>query len=101
MTLLEHRHLVADGEVKRFLATGLAIHKLQGELVKALFDRKAVLVAGSASPNPWLFPGRALVDELSLWTRAGIPASAALRAATSASARALGIEEESQGSDDS
>jgi hypothetical protein len=46
---------------------------------------------GSASPNPWLLPGEALVDELSMWTRAGIPARGALEAATSRAARALGV----------
>lgn len=76
---------------ENFVRRGLGVVELQGRIVKALHDRGVKLVPGSAAPNPWLLPGDALVDELSMWTRAGIPAQAALEAATSRAARALGV----------
>ena len=36
----------------------------QGKLVKDLYDHGVTLVPGSGSPNPWIFPGVALIDEL-------------------------------------
>lgn len=74
-----------------YLRRGLAVVEMQGRIVKALHDRGVKLVPGSAAPNPWLLPGDALVDELSMWTRAGIPAQSVLEAATSRAARALGV----------
>ena len=52
------------------------------ELLKLLYDAGVVLVPGTDSPA-----GFGLHRELELWVRAGIPASAALRAATLGSAR--------------
>jgi hypothetical protein len=74
-----------------FVRRGIKVVEAQGKLLKALYDRNARLVPGSAAPNPWLLPGDALVDELSMWTRAGIPAQGALEAATSRAARTLGV----------
>jgi imidazolonepropionase-like amidohydrolase/ABC-type multidrug transport system permease subunit len=50
------------------------------------------LVAGTDSGNMLLFHGPALHRELQLWVQAGVPAEAALRAATSQAARALHAE---------
>src|SRR5260221_338276 len=77
---------------KNFQANGLRIVDVQGKLVRALYEGGVTIVPGSASPNPWLFPGDALIDELSMLARAGIPKAAVLALATSGAARALGIE---------
>ena len=66
--------------------------KTQGELVKAHFDAGARIVPGSASPNPWLLPGDALLDEMLLLKRAGIPAASVLRLATAGAAATIGAE---------
>lgn len=75
---------------KERLDQGIAIFALQKELVKKLHDGGVALVPGSAAPNPWLFPGTALLDELSAWTSAGIPVEACVRAATAGAAERLG-----------
>lgn len=77
---------------EKFLRTGVAVVQKQGALLKMLYDRGVTLVPGSASPNPWLFPGEALLDELKLWARAGIPNDAVLRMATAGAAVAVGQE---------
>jgi len=51
------------------------------------------LIAGSGSGYPLLVHGPALHHELQLWAEAGIPAAAALAAATSNAARQLNLEE--------
>ncbi len=72
------------------LKSGLRALDAQSALVKTLYDKGVVLVPGSAAPNPWLFPGEALIDELELWSRAGIPTAAILRMATAGAAQAIG-----------
>jgi hypothetical protein len=74
--------------------TGLRVVETQGQVVKTLFDRGVTIVPGSGSPSPWLFPGKALVDELGLLARAGIPKPAVLALATSGAAKALGVDKE-------
>jgi hypothetical protein len=74
--------------------TGLRVVEMQSQLVKTLFDRGVTIVPGSGSPNPWLFPGKALVDELALLARAGIPKPAVLALATSGAAKALGVDKD-------
>jgi hypothetical protein len=91
---------MADLEVRRsiatreYLAAGLKVVETQGKLLKDLYDHGVTLVPGSASPNPWLFPGNALIDELALWVRAGIPSSAVLHMATEGAARAIGADKD-------
>jgi hypothetical protein len=77
-----------------YLKTGLRVVDMQGAVVKTLHERGVTLVPGSASPNPWLFPGKALVDELGLLARAGIPKPAVLALATSGAAKALGVDKD-------
>jgi len=87
-----------DGFIRRkiaseqHLAKGVAIVNAQKGLVKALHDRGVTLVPGSATPNPWLFPGTALLDELSMWHGAGIPVEDCVRAATAGACEHLGLE---------
>lgn len=88
----------SDAIVRRRMATiehlkkGEAVVAAQQRLVKALYDRGVKLVPGSATPNAWLFPGRAMLDELSMWRGAGIPVAACVRAATAGACEALGVE---------
>ena len=49
------------------------------------------LLPGSGSPQPWLFPGQALHQELALWVQAGVPAEEVLRSATHGAAELLGV----------
>lgn len=77
---------------KEHLQEGVVILAAQKRLVKRLHDRGVALVPGSASANPWLFPGRALLDELSLWKSAGISVEDCLRAATAGACERLGAE---------
>lgn len=75
-----------------FLAAGDVIRKRQWKLVKSLFDHGARIVPGSGAPNAWLFPGRALLDELSLLRGAGLSTDTIVRLATQGAAEALGME---------
>lgn len=77
---------------REHLAKGVAVLDVQSRLLKALYDRGVPLVPGSAAPNPWLLPGRSLLDELALWKRAGIPVADCIRAATAGACERLGIE---------
>jgi hypothetical protein len=91
---------MADLEIRRsvvkdnpdYLRSGLRVVETQGKLLKDLYDHGVTLVPGSASPNPWLFPGKAFVDELELWERAGIPSPAVLRMATVGAAQTIGAD---------
>lgn len=74
------------------LQRGAAAFARQSALVGRLHAAGVRLVPGSAAGQmPWMLPGEALVNELKLWVRAGIPAEAVLRAATEGSARQLGF----------
>lgn len=75
-----------------FLAEGTEIVRKQGRLVRSLVAHGCRLVPGSGAPNPWLAPGEALLDELSLLRAAGFSSDEIVRMATSGAAEALGIE---------
>ena len=60
-------------------------------ILKLLFDLGVRLTPGSGSAQPWLFPGRALHQELALWQDAGIPAADLLRLATHDAAQTFGL----------
>jgi hypothetical protein len=77
---------------EKYLKTGIAILETQGQLVKALHERGVPIVPGSASPSPWHMPGDALIDELELLKRAGIPSDAVLRLATAGAAAVIGAD---------
>lgn len=57
-----------------------------------LYEEGCRIIAGSDAPWPGLVPGFSLHDELSLMVDAGMPAEAALAAATSGAADALGLD---------
>jgi imidazolonepropionase-like amidohydrolase len=68
-----------DNDDWKLVAAGRA-HRLQ--VVKAFHDAGVKLLAGTDTPNPFVVPGFSLHDELALLVEAGLPAAAALAAAT-------------------
>jgi imidazolonepropionase-like amidohydrolase len=62
----------------------------QLRLVGALNRAGVRLLAGSDTPNPYVFPGISLHEELSLLVKAGLSAAEALRSATMGPAEFLG-----------
>ncbi|MFO1009862.1 MAG: hypothetical protein U1F29_07340 [Planctomycetota bacterium] len=87
----QREHAFASEKGAAYRQAGLQALNLQQELLRAAWEKKVRLVPGSASPRPWLFPGRALVEELVLWGRAGIAPSDVVRAATVGAAEAFGF----------
>ena len=73
------------------LEAGQRVVRKQLALVKRLHERGVPLLPGSGAPQPWLFPGQALVQELLLWVQAGIPPGEVLRLATRGAAEILGV----------
>lgn len=67
------------------------LHPLDLELVGKMYRAGVPILAGTDFPNPYVYPGASLHDELALLVKAGLPAAAALRAATSEPARFLGL----------
>jgi hypothetical protein len=65
------------------------VQRAQGVALAGLVASGARVLPGSGTPNPWLFPGRSLVEELILWQAAGIPAERVLQAATRGAAEIL------------
>ncbi len=72
------------------LKEGVGVVDMQGRLAAALHEAGATIVPGSAAPSPWMLPGVALHDELSMLKRAGLPSARILRLATREAASALG-----------
>lgn len=63
------------------------------DLVARLVADGVPVVPGSGSPNPWLFPGQALHQELAQWVEAGLTRTQVLDLATRGAAEELGIAE--------
>lgn len=89
---LESRKRFYGGQPE-LLERALKALQAQGALLARLHARGVPLVPGSGSPNPWMFPGESLIDELEMWTRAGIPDPAVLRMATAGACAAIGERE--------
>ena len=79
---------------EEYVATGTRISELQGELVALAHGEGVAVIPGSGSPNPWLYPGRALHEELACWEAAELTPTEVLAAATRGAAEALGIDAE-------
>lgn len=62
----------------------------QKRFVRRLYERNARLAIGTDTPFQFIIPGFSVHDELAMWVDAGLPAVAALRAATSQNAALLG-----------
>lgn len=67
-------------------------HELHLELVRALHEAGAPILAGTDFPNPYVVPGFSLHDELDDLVAAGLSPYQALRAATVDPARFLGAD---------
>jgi imidazolonepropionase-like amidohydrolase len=61
------------------------------EMVGAMHRAGVQIIAGTDTPNPFVFPGFSLHDELGLLVRAGLTPMEALQAATRDAAKYLGI----------
>jgi len=61
----------------------------QQSALAGLLAAGARIVPGSGAPNPWLLPGRSLLEELVYWQDAGVPPERVLRAATRGAAEIL------------
>jgi Amidohydrolase family len=87
------KHFVA--EPSNFDASDFAIERelftRRKELFGALFRDGARLLAGTDTPNPFVFPGFGLHDELTVMVEGGVTPLGALQAATSNPAVFLGI----------
>jgi imidazolonepropionase-like amidohydrolase len=87
-----------DLEMRAKLATiehleaGAATVKSQKLLVSELIAAGCRIVPGSGAPNPWLFPGEALFDELALLRAAGVAPAELVRMATYGAAEAIGAD---------
>jgi imidazolonepropionase-like amidohydrolase len=61
------------------------------ELTRRMYEAGVPLTIGTDQANPWIAPGRSVSREMALHQRAGIPAWAVLRMATSDAARLIGV----------
>lgn len=64
------------------------------ELVRYFHQEGAKVIAGTDTPNPYILPGKSLLDEIELLAEAGLSPVASLEAATRTAARALGMDSE-------
>jgi imidazolonepropionase-like amidohydrolase len=81
----------AMGSMAAFVKGTHDLHPLDVELVGKMYRAGVPILAGTDFPNPYVYPGVSLHDELALLVKAGLPPAAALRAATSEPARFLGL----------
>jgi imidazolonepropionase-like amidohydrolase/ABC-type multidrug transport system permease subunit len=72
---------------------GKALLELSNKNLLAAYQAGAPLIAGSDAGNLLVFHGPTIQHELELWVKAGIPAAAALQAATYNAARYLHAEQ--------
>ena len=69
----------------------VALYAVHADLVGRLNRAGVPMLAGSDSPNPYVYPGFSLHDELGLLVHAGLTPAEALRTATINPARFLGL----------
>lgn len=82
---------MADPRFAAFIKGPHDLHPLDLELVGRMYRAGVPILAGTDFPNPFVYPGSSLHDELGLLVQAGLPPAAALRAATSEPARFFGL----------
>ncbi|MCI4671187.1 MAG: amidohydrolase family protein [Bacteroidia bacterium] len=64
------------------------------ELTKRMYDKGALLTVGTDFPNPWVLPGKGLIQEMLLLEEAGISRLEVIKAATYNGALALHLEDQ-------
>ena len=69
----------------------VALYAIHSDLVGRLYRAGVPILAGSDSPNPFVYPGFSLHDELGLLVRSGLSPAEALRTATINPATFLGV----------
>ena len=69
----------------------VALYAIHSDLVGRLHRAGVPILAGSDSPNPFVYPGFSLHDELGLLVRSGLSPAEALRTATINPATFLGV----------
>jgi imidazolonepropionase-like amidohydrolase len=79
------------GSMAEFVKGTHDLHPLDIELVGKMYRAGVPILAGTDFPNPYVYPGASLHDELALLVKAGLPPAAALRAATSEPVRFFGL----------
>ncbi|HYO13725.1 MAG TPA: amidohydrolase family protein [Thermoanaerobaculia bacterium] len=82
------RLVTSMGEEEREILTRGRQNRLA--LVRALHDAGAGLLVGTDTPQPFVLPGFAVLEEVRLFVEAGLPPEAALAAATREAGRFLG-----------
>jgi len=92
LDLARRRAIFTDPQKPGLQKQNLAELMQRIALVKALYENKVALVPGSSCGMvPWLVPGEALLDELSLWVgQVGLSRAEVLQLATRASAERIG-----------
>lgn len=70
------------GQLDSFVKSATVRHLLELSLIGKMNKKGVKFIAGTDFPNPYLFPGFSLHDELSLMVKGGMPALDALRSAT-------------------
>ena len=80
-------------EQKRSAAQGTGFNESATKNLLAAYKAGVTLITGSDAGNPLVFHGPTVQHELELWVKAGVPASAALQAATYNAARYLHAEQ--------
>lgn len=86
------RAKVMDGVFGEFGGALMANAQLWRPNVKALYDAGVVLLVGTDSPLPGVFPGSAFHEEMRLLVEYGVPAGVVLLGATARAADVLGLE---------
>ncbi len=83
--------MMTDPRFAAFIKGPHDLHPLDLELVGRMYRAGVPILAGTDFPNPYVYPGSSLHEELGLLVKAGLPPAAALRAATSEPARFFGL----------
>lgn len=89
----EALHSPATEAIRQSLAKYPIDMAIAEDNLKAAYDHGVMLVTGSDAGNLLVIHGPTVQRELELWVKAGIPAAAALQAATANAARLLGAED--------
>jgi imidazolonepropionase-like amidohydrolase len=71
-----------QSQIDTFVKSASIKHLLELSLIGKMNEKGVKFLAGTDCPNPYIFPGFSLHDELSLLVKGGMPALDALKSAT-------------------